>query len=65
MGKRKGRQRDTAFTLFGDDDFRRDFYDRRHTFDAAFRLRVEAEAKVRGIRNVQKRKMRRTLGSDG
>ena len=56
MGKRTGRLRDTAFTLFGDDEFRRDFYDRRQTFEPAFRLRVEAEAKARGIRNVQKRK---------
>ena len=55
MGKRTGRLRDTAFTLFGD-DVRRDFYDRRQTFEPAFRLRVEAEAKARGIRNVQKRR---------
>jgi len=45
MGKQKGRQRDTAFTLLGDSEFREDFYDRRHTFQAAFRLRVEREAK--------------------
>lgn len=55
MGKRKGRQRDTAFTLFSDTDFKADFYDRRHTFDVALRERVEREAKARGIRNVQKR----------
>jgi len=56
MGKRKGRQRDTAFSLFGDDEFRQDFYDRRQTFEPALRLRVEAEAKARGIRNVRKRR---------
>jgi hypothetical protein len=55
MGKRKGRQRDTAFTLFGDDEFVEKFYNRRHTFDAAFRLRVECEAKARRLRNIQKR----------
>jgi len=55
MGKQKGRQRDTAFTLLGDSEFREDFYDRRHTFEAAFRRRVEREAKVRGIRNLRKR----------
>lgn len=56
MGKRKGRQRDSAFTLFGDDEFKVQFYDRRVTFDAAFRERVEREGKARGIRNVRKRK---------
>lgn len=55
VGKRKGRQRDTAFTIFGNAEFRSKFYDRRTTFDAAFRIRVECEAKTRGIRNVQKR----------
>ncbi len=55
MGKRTGRQRDTAFTLFGDEEFERLFYNRRHTFEAPFRRRVEREAKVRGIRNVRKR----------
>lgn len=55
MGKRKGRQRDTAFTIFSDAEFRARFYDVRHTFDAALRLRVEAEGKARGMRNVQKR----------
>jgi len=56
MGKRKGRQRDTAFTLFGDAKFKADFYDRRDAFAAAFRRRVEREAKARRIRNVQRRK---------
>jgi len=55
MGKRKGNQRDSLFSLFGDAEFKAKFYDRRKGFDAAFRLRVEREAKVRGIRNVQKR----------
>lgn len=55
MGKRKGNQRDTAFTLFGDPEFKEQFYDRRHTFAAALRLRVEREGKVRGFRNVRKR----------
>jgi hypothetical protein len=35
MGKRTGRQRDTAFTLFGDEEFERLFYNRRHTFEGA------------------------------
>jgi len=56
MGKRKGRQRDTELTLFGDAEFRALFYNRRATFDAALRRRVEREAKVRGIRNAQRRK---------
>jgi hypothetical protein len=56
MGKRKGRQRDSSFTLFGDAEFTEKFYDRRETFEAAFRRRVESEAKARGMRNVQKRK---------
>jgi len=55
MGKRKGRQRDSAFTLFGDHEFKELFYDRRHEFDAALRIRVECEAKARGLRNIQKR----------
>lgn len=55
MGKRKGRQRDSAFTLFNDEVFRRDYYDRRHEFKPALRLRVEAEGKARRFRNVQKR----------
>jgi len=55
MGKSKGRQRDTAFTLFGDDAFKKRFYDRRHTFDPEFRDRVEREAKTRGMRNARKR----------
>jgi len=56
VGKRKGRQRDTGFTLFGDAEFKERFYDRRDGFDAAFRRRVEREAKARGIRNVQRRR---------
>lgn len=56
MGKRKGRQRDTELTLFSDAEFRAWFYDRRATFEAALRRRVEREAKARGIRNVQRRK---------
>jgi len=28
MGKSKGRQRDTAFPVFGDDAFKKRFYDR-------------------------------------
>ncbi len=56
MGKRKGRQRDTAFTVFTDADFRTRFYDRRDQLDAATRLKVEREAKARGIRNAQKRR---------
>ncbi len=55
MSKRKGRQRDTAFTLLGDDEFVRDFYSRRHTFDALLQERVEREAKARGLRNARKR----------
>lgn len=55
MGKRKGRQRDTAFTLFGDAEFKAKFYGRRATFDVAFRRRVEREAKARRIRNIQRR----------
>lgn len=56
MGKRKGRQRDTEFSLFSDDEFLAKFYNRRHEFEAALRLRVECEAKARKIRNVQKRR---------
>ncbi len=56
MGKRKGRRRDTEFRIFGDDEFREKFYVRRSTFSPEFRLRVESEAKARGLRNVQKRK---------
>lgn len=56
MGKRKGRQRDTGFTLFSDLEFIDLFYARRQSFAAPFRLRVECEAKARGVRNVQKRK---------
>lgn len=55
MGKRKGRQRDTAFTVFTDAEFKARFYDRREMLDAATRLRVEREAKARGLRNLQKR----------
>ncbi len=55
MGKRKGRQRETAFTIFNDTEFRKRFYDRRHTFDPPLRLRVEREGKARGLRNVGKR----------
>lgn len=39
MGKRKGNQRDSLFSLFGDAEFKAKFYDRRKGFDAAFRLR--------------------------
>jgi hypothetical protein len=56
MGKRKGRQRDTAFTAFTTADFRLRFYEQRQTFDTEFRLRIECEAKARGLRNVQKRR---------
>lgn len=56
MGKRKWRRRDTEFRIFGDDEFREKFYVRRSTFSPEFRLRVESEAKARGLRNVQKRK---------
>lgn len=55
MGKASGRQRDTAFSTFNDPEFRELFYDRRHKLAAATRLRVEKEAKARGIRNVQRR----------
>jgi hypothetical protein len=55
MGKRKGRQRDTAFTIFGDAEFREKFYDRRKTLEPPLRERVEREAKARGIRNIRKR----------
>ena len=55
MGKRKGRQRDTAFTTLSDEQFRAEFYERRATFADGVRIRVEREAKARGIRNVQKR----------
>ena len=54
MGKRKGRQRDTAFTLYGDKEFMELYYNRRHTFDAELRLRVEREGKTRGFRNVRR-----------
>lgn len=43
------------FTLLGDDEFMKDFYNRRHTFGAVLRERVEPEAKARGLRNVGKR----------
>lgn len=56
MGKRKGNQRDTAFSLFDDAEFSERFYACRHSFDAVFRRRVEREAKARRIRNVQRRK---------
>ena len=56
MGKRKGRQRDTAFTIFSDAQFIGKFYNRRITFTAALKVRVEREAKARGIRNVQRRR---------
>ncbi len=56
MGKRKGRQRDTAFTIFSDAQFVEKFYGRRATLTAVVRVRVEREAKARGIRNVQRRK---------
>lgn len=59
MGKRKGNQLDTAFTLYDDPEFVAKFYARRQGFDPTFRLRVEREAKARGIRNVQKRRRRR------
>ena len=55
MGKRKGRQRDTAFTIFSDAQFVQKFYARRHEFTPEMRRRVETEAKARGLRNVQKR----------
>ena len=55
MGKRKGRQRDTAFTLYGDTEFMELYYSRRHTFDTELRLRVEREGKARGFRNVRRR----------
>jgi len=41
--------------LLGDAEFKADFYDRRHMFDAALRERVGREAKARKIRNVRKR----------
>lgn len=56
MGKRKGNQRDTAFSLFEDAEFVERFYARRQTFNRTFRRRVEREAKARGIRNVQRRR---------
>jgi len=55
MGKRKERQRDTAFTLPSNVEFIQQFYDRRYLLDDATRLRVEREAKARRIRNAQKR----------
>jgi len=55
MGKRKGNQRDSAFTTLDDDEFRVEFYDRRAQFDRDLRERVEREGKARGFRNVQKR----------
>jgi hypothetical protein len=58
MGKRKGRQRDTAFSLFDDADFMARFYDRRDKLEPALRLRIEREAKARGIRNARKRRLR-------
>jgi hypothetical protein len=48
VGKRKGNQRDTVFTVFTDADFKAQFYDRRGEFDPALRRRVEREAKARG-----------------
>lgn len=56
MSKRKGRQRDSAFTLLHDDEFVQSFYNRRHTLSPIMRERVEREAKARGLRNVRKRK---------
>jgi len=56
MAKRMGRRRDSAFSLLTDQEFKQDFYDRRRAFDSILRLRIEAEAKARGVRNVQKRK---------
>jgi hypothetical protein len=55
MGKRKGRQADTAFSTMSRDEFL-EIYARRTTLDEAMRLRVEREAKHRKIRNVQKRR---------
>lgn len=55
MGKRKGRQGDTAFSAMTREEFLL-IYERRAQFDDAIRLRIEREAKHRKIRNVQKRK---------
>jgi hypothetical protein len=55
MGKRKGRQRDTAFTAFNDAEFILLLYNRRNSFEPALRLRVEREAKARGMRNIGRR----------
>ena len=54
----KGRQRDTEFSVFSDAVFVELFYARRAELDDSTRLRVEREAKARGIRNVQKRNVR-------
>lgn len=58
MSKRKGRQRETDFRLYGDAEFMATFYNRRHVFEAPFRERVEREAKARGLRNIRKRRRR-------
>lgn len=55
MGRRKGRQRDSAFSALTDAEFRVEFYDRRSALAPPLRVRVEREAKARGWRNVQKR----------
>ena len=56
MGKRKGRQRDTAFAALTDAWFRTEFYDRHHLLSAALRTRVECEGKARGLRNQRKQR---------
>jgi len=58
MGKRKGRQRDTAFTIYDDAEFRARFYDRRNELERQLKERVEREGKARGFRNVQRRRRR-------
>jgi hypothetical protein len=53
MGKRKGRQSDSVYSVMTREAFL-EIYRRRNTLDSDTRLRVEKEAKHRRIRNVQK-----------
>jgi len=48
VGKRKGRQRDTGFTLFGDAEFKERFYDRRDGFGAASGAASSAKQRPEG-----------------
>jgi hypothetical protein len=54
MGKRKGRQRNTEFTVFTDEEFVKRFYERRAQFSPEMRQKVEAEAKARAPAKYEK-----------